>query len=114
MNSFIRWMHSSLCTTSTVTPAAKELFFSHKCRILTDDDAWDPIQQNCARAHGTRRERGIQNAFAIKGCRLAAGVFQRVHFSVQNTAAFLHATVVPTPNDSIVVHNHRADGDATF
>ena len=51
---------------------------------------------------------------AIDSSGLAAGIFQRVHFSVQNAAAFLHATVMPAPNDLIAVHDDRADRDAAF
>ena len=45
---------------------------------------------------------------------MTAGVFQRVHFAVQDGAAILHAAVVATTDDLVAVHDHRADGDATF
>jgi len=93
---------------------AEKLFFANKCPVLADDDARNPIQQNGPAAHGTRRERGIEGTFAVDGGGLAAGIFQRVHFAVQDAAAFLHAPVVPAANDLIAMSDYRSDWDATF
>src|SRR2546426_944222 len=82
--------------------------------ILTDDDRWNPVQENGAAAHGARRQRGVQHAFAIDGSRLAAGVLERVHFPVEDHAPALHATVVTATDDPPLVHEHGADRNTSF
>src|SRR5215831_10195440 len=93
---------------------AQQLFFSHKRPVLSDDDAGNAIEQDRAGTHGAGRERGIENAFTIDSAGLAAGVFQGVHFSVQDSAAFLHTPVMAAANDLSLVYHYGANGNATF
>src|SRR5437868_7150679 len=93
---------------------AEKLFFANKRPVLADDDAGDSVEQNRAGAHGAGRERGIEDAFAVDGGGLAAGIFQRVHFAVQNRAAFLYPPVMAASNDLPLMHNYRADRNAAF
>src|SRR5687768_9307232 len=45
---------------------------------------------------------------------MAPGVFESVHLAVQDCAAFLHAPVVTASEDTAVVHEDGADGDAAL
>ena len=45
---------------------------------------------------------------------LAARVLQRVHFTVQDGAGFLHAPVMAASNNLSLMYNYRANGNAAF
>src|ERR1043165_6146045 len=85
-----------------------------ECDVFADDHPRDSVKQDRATAHRTRAECRVNRAATIDRGRLAAGVFQAIHFGVVNDAAALHALVVTAPNDLAVEHEHRADGNAAF
>jgi len=47
------------------------------------------------------------------GC-LAAGVFQRIHFTVKYDAALLDTAVVAAAYDPVFVHKYRANRNSAF
>src|SRR5918999_892011 len=93
---------------------AQQLFLARERAILADDHARDPVEENGAGAHRARRERRIDRALPVHDGRLAPRRLERVHLAVQHGAATLHAAVVPAPADAAVVHEHRADRDASL
>src|ERR1041384_2278885 len=82
--------------------------------VLPNDDTPDPIEQNRAAAHRTRRQRRVERRLAVYRRRLAAGILERVHLSVQHRAAVLYSAVVSPSDDLALRHDHRSDWDATF
>src|SRR6185503_6014547 len=56
----------------------------------------------------------IERRVAVHGGGLAAGVLERVHFSVQDRAAFLDAPIVSSSEDLPLPHDDRADRDPSL
>src|SRR6266852_154397 len=92
----------------------QELFFAQKGFVFADDDARNAVEQNRAAAHGARRERGVDDGFAIDRRRLAPGILERVHFAVKDRAPLLYAPIVSATEDAPAVHQHRSDRDAAL
>ncbi len=93
---------------------AENVFLSHEGLILADDDFWNAVEEDGSAAHGAGGEGGVELAFAIDGSALAAGVFEGIHFTMEDGAIFLNAAVVAPPEDFSLVDEDAADGDAAF
>jgi len=95
-------------------PGAQQVFFAHKRAVLAHNDSWYPVEKNGAAAHGTGRKRGVKHAFTVNRRRLASGIFQGVHVTMQDGTAFLHATSVSSAKDSSLVNHYGSNGNTAF
>jgi hypothetical protein len=93
-------------------PAPKQLFLSHERLVLADNDTWNPIKQDCAGAHRAGGKRRVQHALGVNRRGQSAGVFQGVHFSVQDRTAALHAAIVATADDLAAMDDDGTNGNA--
>src|SRR5262245_41565647 len=87
---------------------------THERPVFANDDAGNSVEHDRAAAHGARRERRVQSAGPIDECGVTAGIFERVHLAVQDSAATLNASIVAAADDFAVVDDDRADWDAAF
>ena len=94
--------------------APQQFLFAKERHILADDHARNAIEQDRARTHGARRERGVENALRINRRGPSAGVLEGIHFAVQNGAAALHPAVVTASDDLALMHKDRTDRDTAF
>src|SRR5271163_3794320 len=62
--------------------------------VLSYNDARDLIEKCGSTSHSARRQRRVKGGFAIIACLQAPGVFQTIHFGVENRATSLNAPVV--------------------
>ncbi|MNR29665.1 hypothetical protein D3C85_1470660 [compost metagenome] len=91
------------------TTGLEQLFLAHEGLVFANNDALDAVQQDRPAAHRARRQGGVQGGLGIEAGGLAPGVFQGVHFAVQDRAALLHAAVMAASDDPVVVHQYRTD-----
>src|SRR6478736_6796031 len=95
-------------------PAPKQLLLAAERPVLADHHPRNPEEQNRPAAHGAGRERGVERAAPVHRRGLPAGPLQGIHFGVEDHAAGLLATVVPTTENAVIPDQDGADGDAAF
>src|SRR5439155_26601657 len=59
-------------------------------------------------------ERRIEGAFVIHARGLPPGIFERIHFAMQNDAAILHAPIVSSANDLPPMNEDRPNRDSSL
>src|SRR4030095_3828658 len=95
-------------------PAPQQVFLTPERNVLADHDARDAVEQNRPGAHRARRRGRVQDTSRIHGGPEPAGVFQSVHLTVEDSAAPLHAAIVPPPDDLTFIDEDGSDRDAAL
>src|SRR5262245_26520256 len=90
------------------------LFGAAEGAVLADDNFPDAIEQGCAAAHVTGRQRGIENGPAIIGRLEPAGIFETIHFRVEHGASLLHPPIVTASDNDPIDNEDGADWNASF
>ena len=90
-------------------PARQPFFLAHERAVLADDHNRNAVQHDGAAAHRARRQRRIDGAGLIDAGGLTSGIFERVHFAVEDCAAALDSSIVAAADDAAVVHQNGSD-----
>src|SRR6185503_13589617 len=94
------------------TAGLEEVLAAEERPVLTDDDAWDVIQQDRAGAHVAWRERRVHRRSAIDRGGLPPGLFESIGLAVSDRTALLDPPIMAGADDSAVDHECRPDRDA--
>lgn len=94
--------------------AAEQLLFALERLVFQQHYARNLVEQDCACAHGARRQGREHGRALVDLGRLAAGIGQGIHLAVQDGVALLYAPVVPSAEHLAVDDEAGADRDAAL
>jgi hypothetical protein len=89
----------------------QKIFLSTESDILTNHYSKNAIEEDCPRAHGTRRQGRVQDTPRVDFRRKSACVLQGIHLSMQDHATLLYTSVMATTNNPAVVDQNGAYGN---
>ena len=92
----------------------QDFFIAFESNIFANDDFRDAVEADGAAAYRAWGEGGIEGAFFIDRGGESSGVFEGVHFAVEDGALFLDSSIVSSPDDVSIVDDNTPNGDATF
>lgn len=93
---------------------SEQLFLPLKRDVFTDNDSWDPVQQDGPGAHGTRGQCRIEDALPVCRGGQSAGIFECVHLGVEHGTSPLNASVVSPTDDFPLMDQNGTDRNSAF
>lgn len=80
--------------------------------VFANDDPWDFIEQYGTGAHRAGGKGGVDGAVPVNGRGETPGVFQGIHFPMEDGAAILDAAVAAPADDFPIMDEDATDGNA--